>query len=452
MMAALAIIVVVAALGQHFDDLFGDLPDHESEVTPADGVVLLSSPQGSRAGSELGVSVVRVVGRTEVPFEAGEQGSGFFVNERHILSNYHVVSSAAPGRASALYEELFVVFPGATTESAVDFIWGDGDLDLAVLRYSGGESHSFLTLSGDNETNPREPVYAVGYPSSAEVVREADSAAPTFTGGIVTRPPFAGSWFRGDGRRFRILQHDASIDEGGSGGPLVDMCDQVLGVNTARSGTHGFSAIYVAEVRQRLTELGVDFQVGHCDRRDTPRASAVVSTGPAGEEDRNAYVVGGDSAAGSVANTGATVSGPGDAAGGESREILVGADDRASSGRALQVLLRQFGDAVRPEVLAPHFEREAWRARVDDANSVSVQRLAQGLLDLEFGMTWETVYESWREDRDQWGGLVVRASTHREVAEALYWLERLTRWEAVSESWRQERPEWIGEIMRAAGN
>ncbi len=212
-------------------------------------------------------AVVRVLFATEDGFGAG---SGFFVNDTHIVTNEHLVShpSSAP--------ELFVLFAGQDTPEPVELDWSNPELDLAVLGYTGGTSRGVLALTTADPARGAE-VFALGYPGPADAGSLGGAASSTLTEGILSRAPFEAQWGR-DGTAFaRVLQHSAAINPGSSGGPLVNACGAVVGVNTSgafselrdadgnligTSAAQGiFFALTASELRAELGRRGVDFSL-----------------------------------------------------------------------------------------------------------------------------------------------------------------------------------------------
>ena len=171
-------------------------------------------------------ALVRVV----VATAAGRSyGSGFFVEERYVVTNHHVVQEALSPLSSA---RLFVIPHGAETEAPVDIVLHDARSDLAVLHYTGRASHAPLPLAATTP-NPLARVFAMGYPVAVSDV--AIGPTPSSTGlGFLSNDPYDGQLGAGS---VRVLQHSADINPGNSGGPLIDDCGRVLGVNTSSGAT-----------------------------------------------------------------------------------------------------------------------------------------------------------------------------------------------------------------------
>ncbi|HWA91122.1 MAG TPA: trypsin-like peptidase domain-containing protein [Rhizomicrobium sp.] len=102
--------------------------------------------------------------------------------------------------------------------------------DLAVVKVEDRLAAS-LTLA-DAPVAKNSAVYAFGYPDTADSPFRAPRADPTVTNGVVGRG-YSASLDPGDTRNaVPVIQHNASVNGGSSGGPLLDACGRVVGVNT----------------------------------------------------------------------------------------------------------------------------------------------------------------------------------------------------------------------------
>ena len=205
--------------------------------------------------------VVRVViidrrGGQVVPLS---HGSGFAVGPERIVTNAHVVQQAVEDPSLAI---------GIVPSDGGDAIYArlvsvSDRNDLALLATTSPMALPPLTISG-NPSVEAGPVVAVGYPMNVD-------RAQGLSAGDLFRavPPVKSSGFlsgRRPSRDFDTLLHTAPIARGNSGGPLLDECGRVVGVNSfgAESGSADaefFFAVSTRELLPYLTANGVVPQV-----------------------------------------------------------------------------------------------------------------------------------------------------------------------------------------------
>ena len=170
------------------------------------------------------MSAVDVVGPSVVRVDAAGTGSGFiFAPDGLILTNSHVVASPSrPGRlGGARPPGIRATLPDGRDLEA-DLVGDDPHTDLAVLRVSATDL--FAAPFGDSSTlRPGQLVIAIGNPFGFQ---------HTVTAGVVSA---LGRSLRARTVRLleNLIQTDAALNPGNSGGPLVTSRSQVVGVNTA---------------------------------------------------------------------------------------------------------------------------------------------------------------------------------------------------------------------------
>jgi 2-alkenal reductase len=159
--------------------------------------------------------------------EATSAGSGVIIDKNgYILTNYHVVASA---------QSLKVTFANGTSTTAT-LVGDDPSNDIAVIKVSA--TVPAVAQFGDSASvKPGETVIAIG--------NALGNLQNTVTEGIVSglgRSLPNGNGSSGNTSLQNLIQTDAAINHGNSGGPLVDLAGRVIGINTAvvrSSGTSG---------------------------------------------------------------------------------------------------------------------------------------------------------------------------------------------------------------------
>jgi len=148
-------------------------------------------------------------------------GSGFFFDDKgHIVTNYHVIEGADAVASVGLAD-------GRVLE--VEIVGMDRRTDLAVLRAKGTDLPG--AALGDSEgLLIGEWVIAIGNPFGG-LMRDPQ---PTVSVGVVSANHRRVSPNIGEGERLYqdMIQTDAAVNPGNSGGPLVDAHGRVVGVNT----------------------------------------------------------------------------------------------------------------------------------------------------------------------------------------------------------------------------
>lgn len=149
--------------------------------------------------------------------ETASSGSGFIISaDGYVVSNYHVVAGAT---------KLSVITSDSTSYEA-ELVGVDSTNDLAVLKIDG-EDLPCVTLGSSDALKVGDMVMAIGNPLG--------ELTSTLTVGYVSAKDRV---VNTDGSYMNMLQTDAAINSGNSGGPLFNAAGEVVGITTAKySGT-----------------------------------------------------------------------------------------------------------------------------------------------------------------------------------------------------------------------
>jgi S1-C subfamily serine protease len=195
------------------------------ETAPPDDRALLDAYSNAVIGvtERVGPAVVRVETGSHLPNarERGGLGSGIVISpDGLVLTNSHVVGAS---RQIRLRDN-----EGIVTDARV--LGVDPDTDLALLRADGSRDLNYASLGNSRSLRRGQLVVAIGNPLGFE---------STVTAGVVSA---LGRSIRSvSGRTIEdVIQTDAALNPGNSGGPLVSSAAEVIGINTAIiSGAQG---------------------------------------------------------------------------------------------------------------------------------------------------------------------------------------------------------------------
>ena len=202
-----------------------DTPSQTPEAAPQDDRALLDAYSNAVISviERVGPAVVRVETGSREPNarERGGLGSGIVISpDGLVLTNSHVVGAS---RQIRLRDQ-----EGIVTDARV--LGVDPDTDLALLRADGARDLNYASLGNSKSLRRGQLVVAIGNPLGFE---------STVTAGVVSA---LGRSIRSvSGRTIEdVIQTDAALNPGNSGGPLVSSAAEVIGINTAIiSGAQG---------------------------------------------------------------------------------------------------------------------------------------------------------------------------------------------------------------------
>lgn len=194
------------------------------------------------ANEKTAIVAIMATNATATPPTSG-LGTGFFIKENYIITNYHVAGDPA-----------FKLKVGNETSDKMyeaEVIYGDKDTDIAVIKLKNWDEfkkdNPQVTYLKFSDTLPKvtDPVWVIGHPwglfysiSKGIVSNEGRKSPASFP-----------MWW---------IQTDAHVYEGNSGGPLLNDEGEVLGINSVMiaqtGGSYGF-AIPESLIRKVISDL-----------------------------------------------------------------------------------------------------------------------------------------------------------------------------------------------------
>lgn len=235
---ALILLVVASALGLIFATWMAPRPADGQEAPrelkqppaqPSTEARALNRPfvEATRKVRPAVVRILNIQQTWRGQLQPASSGSGFIVSpEGHILTNRHVVNGAV---------RLQVSLPDGRVFSEVKLLGEDVRSDVAVIQILGAKDLPVAVMGDSDPLDVGDWVIAIGAPFELE---------SSVSAGVVSATGRTGVMGRGEGEDVteEFIQTDAALNPGNSGGPLVNLDGQVVGINTAIS-TGGFSQV-----------------------------------------------------------------------------------------------------------------------------------------------------------------------------------------------------------------
>ncbi len=225
--------------------------------------VLPPAPSGGSVADMLENGVAMILAPQK---KGASMGSGFFISADKLVTNLHVIKGADPAGLYVVSEKI-----GKLIKAKVVATAGKSNI--------GGRDYAILQLESPQNVNPLvltptakklSQVYTGGYPG---FITKIDPKLDALLKGDVTAAPkmvmssgeISVEYTAENG--IPIVVHTADISQGNSGGPLVDKCGRVIGINTfisddPKSGRRGLFSLSSKDVIKFLTEQNEVFRQG----------------------------------------------------------------------------------------------------------------------------------------------------------------------------------------------
>jgi len=160
-------------------------------------------------------SVVKILSTIDTQNGASQTslGSGFVVSKDGVvITNSHVLLTDDPA-------SIIIRFSDGIEKPCINFLYRDQAHDFAILRIEKGD-YSFLTLGGYDGVEEGDQIYFCGYPlySNYHIIHGGNVSAKFTNKGI------------------DVIQIDGSVNSGNSGGPLINMKNEIVGIVSRKAG------------------------------------------------------------------------------------------------------------------------------------------------------------------------------------------------------------------------
>jgi putative serine protease PepD len=270
--STLAISLVTALLAGALGGTLGYLFAVRGGIGTGGGTALGAAPTQAPAAANRApdsqAGIVKKVQPSVVTVRVtGAIGSGFVVStDGYVITNDHVVEGADDTMTVAFSD-------GSTARASV--VGRDQESDVAVIKVAKS-GLTPVTFGNSDSIAVGDPVFAFGSPLDLE---------NTVTAGIVSAldRPIEASDEGGPTRYYAAIQTDAAVNQGNSGGPLVDAAGRVIGMNSVirsvggtetEAGNIGLAfAIPINQARRMATDI-----IDHGKARRTVIGAEVTTT------------------------------------------------------------------------------------------------------------------------------------------------------------------------------
>lgn len=214
-------------------------------INTNDTLTVASAVAEKAMKSVVGITTKGTVNTWLGPVEAGGTGSGIIVDkDGYILTNAHVVK--LNGEST---DTLNVQLYDSTTVEA-HTVWVDSAIDIAIIKVDTDVKLVPAELGDSDKLKIGETAIAIGNPLDLAYQRSV-------TQGIISGLNRFVGQVSGGGYMDGLIQTDASINGGNSGGPLLNSQGEVIGINTVKvSSAEGLGfAIPINSVKTILEEV-----------------------------------------------------------------------------------------------------------------------------------------------------------------------------------------------------
>lgn len=339
-LGSLALALVVGLFGGFIGGAFADGVTDGSTESGGGPVVTAAKVDQAKVGNTSVAKAAAVISPSVVTVDSlgndGESiGTGIIISsDGDVVTNAHVVEDST---------EVRVVLNGETEPRKARVLAADAGNDLALVRIENVTGLTAATFADPASLAVGDQVVAVGY------ALDLDGGA-SVTSGIISA--LNRTMQNEDGALNALIQTDAAISSGNSGGPLINMEGHVVGINTA---------VYRSTDTSAANNIGFAISVG-----EVKRVIEVLRTEAAGEKRAQGYLGIAlsdrtDGGVGAVVSEVASDS-PAENAGLKVRDIILQVNDQPITGQG--ALIGTIRDATPGDEVEIVLERDGERITV----------------------------------------------------------------------------------------
>jgi len=168
-------------------------------------------------------------------------GSGVIIrSDGYIVTNYHVIENATE----------LIVNLGPDEEYTAEVVGSDAPTDLAVIKIDK-QGLAAAEMADSERLRVGEPAIAIGNPLGLDFQRSVTLGVVSAVERVITI----------QGQRFSFIQTDAAINDGNSGGALVDINGLLIGINTAKikiTGVEGMGFAIPSNTVRQISNALID--------------------------------------------------------------------------------------------------------------------------------------------------------------------------------------------------
>jgi hypothetical protein len=183
-------------------------------------------------------------------------GTGFFINkDGYFITNNHVTEDS----------DNLALINKFTKYTNVELVKTYPKKDISILKIDNYNSSQYLKLQKPSMIKVENQVFTFGYPGVSDLVGDIATTSATLKKGIVSKLLTTSGEDGMFDANFKLIETDASVNAGNSGGPLLSNKGHIIGINTFKAKDASvdgvFWAIHIKELIKVLDENNINYTI-----------------------------------------------------------------------------------------------------------------------------------------------------------------------------------------------